>query len=55
MFDMTNDHVLAVYNQLKDRYSLTLTNTLSVEQAAADIADFMENEPVYMLQPFPKG
>ena len=31
MFGMTDEHVLAVYKQLKDRYDLTLTNTTAVD------------------------
>ena len=31
MFDITENDVKAVYEQLKDRYPLTLTNTLSVD------------------------
>ena len=31
MFDLTIEDVLAVYAQLKDRYDLTLTNTLALD------------------------
>ena len=31
MPDLTIDDVLAVYAQLKDRYDLTLTNTLALD------------------------
>ena len=31
MFDITENDVKAVYEQLKDRYDLTLTNTLAVD------------------------
>lgn len=31
MFDLTVDDVLAVYEQLKDRYDVTLTNTLALD------------------------
>ena len=32
MFGMTEVHVLAVYNQLKDRYPLVLTNTMALDE-----------------------
>jgi hypothetical protein len=31
MFDITEEDVSAVYERLKDRYTLTLTNTLAVD------------------------
>lgn len=31
MFDITELHVLAVFNQLKDRYPLILTNTMELD------------------------
>ena len=33
MFGMTEDHVIAVYNQVKDRYPLLLTNTLALDES----------------------
>ena len=32
MFDMTNDHVIGVYNLLKDRYPLVLANSLTLNE-----------------------
>lgn len=32
MFGMTDEHVLEVYNQLKDRYPLVLTNTMALDE-----------------------
>ena len=32
MFDMTNDHVIGVYNLLKDRYPLVLANSLALNE-----------------------
>ena len=31
MFGMSQQHVIAVYNQMKDRYPLLLTNTISLD------------------------
>ena len=103
MFYIAENEVRAVYEQLKERYDLTLTNSFAldegytvdcmvlvgrahglvlelymdgdmfvldvmdeahtkgthwhpcdVEQAAADVADFMENKSTYKLRRFPK-
>ena len=32
MFEITDNDVLVIYEQLKDRYDLTLTNTLSLNE-----------------------
>jgi hypothetical protein len=32
MFEMTEQHVIDVYNQMKDRYPLLLTNTISLDE-----------------------
>ena len=32
MFGMTEQHVIAVYNQIKDRYPLLLTNTMDLDE-----------------------
>ena len=32
MFGMTEQHVIAVYNQMKDRYPLLLTNSKSLDE-----------------------
>ena len=32
MFGMTDQHVIAVYNQMKDRYPLLLTNTMALNE-----------------------
>lgn len=32
MFGMTDQHVIAVYNQMKDRYPLLLTNTMALDE-----------------------
>lgn len=32
MFGMTDQHVIAVYNQMKDRYPLLLTNSKSLDE-----------------------
>lgn len=32
MFGMTEQHVIAVYNQIKDRYPLLLTNSKSLDE-----------------------
>lgn len=32
MFGMTDQHVIAVYNQMKDRYPLLLTNTMTLDE-----------------------
>lgn len=32
MFGMTEQHVIAVYNQMKDRYPLLLTNTIALDE-----------------------
>lgn len=31
MFDITTNHLISVYDQLKDRYDLSLTNAFSVD------------------------
>ena len=32
MFDMTDNHILAVYNKLKDKYPLVLANSLELNE-----------------------
>lgn len=36
MFDLTAEDVAVVYERLKDRYALTLTNTFSVDDGFSD-------------------
>jgi hypothetical protein len=40
MFDITEEDVSAVYERLKDRYTLTLTNTLAVDGGFRVVSDF---------------